>query len=78
MVLARLIARVRERTGHHLYRYLRSRLSSAQQVAVEDVRSTSSTRVSAPALVAALRQLPGYPAVSLGPTTRMAWARCTR
>ncbi len=34
-VLARLTARVRERTGRHLYRQLRSRPSPAQQAALE-------------------------------------------
>jgi TnpA family transposase len=70
-VLARLIARVRERTGRHLYRQLRARLSPAQQAALEallqvepgerltplEVLRTAPTRVSAPALVAALRRL---------------------
>ena len=70
-VLARLIARVRERTGRHLYRQLRVRLSPVQQAALEalvhvgpgerltplEVLRTAPTRVSAPALVAALRRL---------------------
>lgn len=70
-VLARLIARVRKRTGRHLYRQLRARLSPAQQAALEalvrvgpgerltplEVLRTAPTRVSAPALVAALRRL---------------------
>ena len=70
-VLARLIARVRERTGRHLYRQLHSRLSSAQQAALEalltmppggrltrlEALRTAPTRGSAPALVAALGRL---------------------
>jgi len=70
-VLARLIARVRERTGRHLYRQLRARLSPAQQATLEallqvgpgerltllEVLRTAPTRVSALALVAALRRL---------------------
>lgn len=67
-VLARLIARVRERTGRHLYRQLCARLTAAQQAALEELLvvapgqrltrlealRTAPTRVSAPALVAAL------------------------
>ncbi|SDY93918.1 Tn3 family transposase [Hymenobacter psychrophilus] len=70
-VLARLIARVRERTGRHLYRQVVARLNAPQQQALEallvalpgerltplEVLRTSPTRVSAPALVAALRRL---------------------
>lgn len=70
-VLARLIARVRERTGRHLYRQLRARLSQAQQAALEallqvgpgerltplEILRTAPTRVSAPALNTALRRL---------------------
>lgn len=33
-VLARLIARVRERTGRHIYRPLRARLTAAQETAL--------------------------------------------
>jgi len=70
-VLARLIARVRERTGRHLYRQLHTRLSGAQRAALEglltvpagerltrlEVLRTPPTRVSAPALVAALHRV---------------------
>lgn len=70
-VLARLIARVRERTGRHIYRQLAARLHATQQDALEallvvppgqrltplEVLRTSPTRVSAPALVAALQRL---------------------
>ncbi len=70
-VLACLIVRVCVRTGRHLYRQLCTRLSSVQQAALEallqveagerltplEVLRTGPTRVSAPALVAALRRL---------------------
>lgn len=68
-LLARLIARVRERTGRLLYRQLQARLSGAQRDRLDallvvspgertplEVLRTSPTRVSAPALVAALRR----------------------
>ncbi|SNS04349.1 Tn3 family transposase [Hymenobacter mucosus] len=70
-VLARLIARVRERTGRHLYHQLRNRLNPVQQEALEslllvppgqrltrlEALRTAPTRVSGPALVAALGRL---------------------
>ncbi len=70
-LLARLIARVRERTGRHLYRQLRTRLNPSQQAALETLLTvpagerlthlerlrTPPTRVSAPALAAALRRV---------------------
>ncbi|MCC3160156.1 Tn3 family transposase [Hymenobacter sp. 15J16-1T3B] len=79
-VLARLIARVRERTGRHLYRQLRARLNPAQQAVLEallrvgpgerltplEVLRTAPTRVSAPALVAALRRLDQIRALGVG------------
>ncbi|SNR88157.1 Tn3 family transposase [Hymenobacter mucosus] len=79
-VLARLIARVRERTGRHLYRQLRTRLSPVQQAALEallqvepgerltplEVLRTAPTRISAPALVAALRRLEQIRALGVG------------
>jgi len=79
-VLARLIARVRERTGRHLYRQLRTRLCPAQQAALEalltvppggrltrlEALRTAPTRVSAPALVAALRRLEQVRALRVG------------
>jgi len=82
-VLARLIARVRERTGRHLYRQLRNRLNPAQQEAVEAVLvvpagqrltrlealRTVPTRVSGPALVAALGRLDYVPRALALPDT---------
>ncbi|GAB2796427.1 TnpA family transposase [Hymenobacter luteus] len=79
-VLARLIARVRERTGRHLYRQLRSRLHPTQQSALEDLLAiapgqrltrlealrTAPTRVSGPALVAALARLDQVRALGVG------------
>ena len=79
-VLARLIARVRERTGRHIYRQLVARLNAAQQLALEallvvvpgerltplEVLRTSPTRVSAPALVAALQRLDQIRAIGVG------------
>ena len=79
-VLARLIARVRERTGQHLFRQLRTRLTPAQQAALEalltvppgqrltrlEVLRTAPTRVSAPALVAALRRVDDIRALGVG------------
>jgi len=79
-VLARLIARVRERTGRHLYRQLRNRLNPAQQEALEsllvvppgqrltrlEVLRTAPTRVSGPALVAALGRLDQVRALGVG------------
>ncbi|GAA4389571.1 Tn3 family transposase [Hymenobacter koreensis] len=70
-LLARLIARVRERTGRLLYRQLATRLTPAQQTALDTLLTvplgerrthlerlrTPPTRVSAPALVAALRRV---------------------
>jgi hypothetical protein len=70
-VLARLIARVRERTGRHLYRQLYARLTGDQRAALEalltvpagerltglELLRTPPTRVSAPALVAALHRV---------------------
>lgn len=70
-VLARLIARVRERTGRHIYRQLRARLTAAQEAALAallvvepgqrltrlEVLRTAPTRVSAPSLVAAVQRL---------------------
>ena len=78
-VLARLIARVRERTGRHIYRQLVARLHATQQEALEallvvvpgqrltplEVLRTSPTRVSAPALVAALHRLDQIRAVGV-------------
>ncbi|QKG59186.1 DUF4158 domain-containing protein (plasmid) [Hymenobacter sp. BRD128] len=82
-VLARLIARVRERTGRHIYRQLRSRLSPAQQAALEGLLlvapgqrltrleglRTAPTRVSAPALVAAVQRLDQIRALGVGDLT---------
>lgn len=79
-LLARLIARVRERTGRHIYRQLRARLSPTQQHALEALLTvpvgerltyleqlrTPPTCVSAPALVAALRRLDQVRAVGVG------------
>ena len=79
-VLARLIARVRERTGRHLYRQLRTRLTPAQQAVLEallvvepsqrltrlETLRTASTGVSAPALVAAVRRLDQVRALGVG------------
>ena len=79
-LLARLIARVRKRTGRHIYRQLRARLSSTQQHALEALLTvpagerltyleqlrTPPTRISAPALVAALRRLDQVRAVGVG------------
>jgi TnpA family transposase len=79
-VLARLIARVRERTGRHIYRQLRSRLTPVQQAALEallvvepgqrltrlEALRTAPTRVSAPALVAALGRLDQIRAIGVG------------
>lgn len=79
-VLARLIARVRERTGRHIYRQLRTRLTPAQQAVLEallvvapgqrltrlETLRTAPTRVSAPALVAAVRRLDQVRALSVG------------
>ena len=79
-VLARLIARVRERTGRHLYRQLRIRLNPAQQEALEsllvvppgqrltrlEVLRTAPTRVSGSALVAALGRLNRVRALGVG------------
>ncbi|WP_223654134.1 Tn3 family transposase [Hymenobacter psoromatis] len=70
-VLARLIARVRERTGRHLYRQLHARLTGSQRTVLEalltvpagerltklELLRTPPTRVSAPALVAALHRV---------------------
>ena len=70
-VLARLIARVRERTGRHIYRQLRARLTAAQETALAallvvepgqrltrlETLRTAPTRVSAPSLVAAVQRL---------------------
>ena len=78
-VLARLIARVRERTGRYIYRQLVARLHATQQEALEallvvvpgqrltplEVLRTSPTRVSAPALVAALHRLDQIRAVGV-------------
>lgn len=79
-LLARLIARVRERTGHLLYRQLAARLTPAQQAALEALLTvapgerltplerlrTPPTRVSAPALVAALRRVDEIRALGVG------------
>ena len=79
-VLARLIARVRERTGRHLYRQLRNRLNPVQQEALEslllvppgqrltrlEALRTAPTRVSGPALVAALGRLDYVRALGVG------------
>ena len=79
-VLARPLARVRERTGRHLYRQLRTRLTPAQQAVLEALRvvapgqrltrletlRTAPTRVSAPALVAAVRRLVQVRALGVG------------
>ena len=79
-VLARLIARVRERTGRYIYRQLVARLNATQQDALEtllvvvpgerltplEVLRTSPTRVSAPALVAALQRLGQIRALGVG------------
>ena len=79
-VLARLIARVRERTGRHLYRQLRDRLNPVQQEALKallvvppgqrltrlEVLRTAPTRVSGPALVAALGRLDQVRALGVG------------
>ncbi len=79
-LLARLIARVRERTGRALYRQLQARLSLAQRDRLDallvatpgerltplEVLRTPPTRVSAPALVAALRRLDQIRAVGVG------------
>ncbi|WP_035560189.1 Tn3 family transposase [Hymenobacter sp. IS2118] len=79
-VLARLIARVRERTGRHLYRQLRNRLNPVQQQALEsllvvppgqrltrlEALRTAPTRVSGPALVAALGRLDHVRALGVG------------
>ncbi|GAB3308594.1 Tn3 family transposase [Hymenobacter tenuis] len=79
-LLTRLIARVRERSGQHIYRHLRARLSPAQQLALEalllvpagerltplEVLRTPPTRVSAPALVVALRRVEQIRAVGVG------------
>lgn len=69
-LLARLIARVCEHSGQHVYRHLRSRLSAAQQLALEALLlvpvggrltpleglRTRPTHVSSLALMSALRQ----------------------
>ena len=79
-LLARLIARVRERTGRALYRQVQARLSGAQRDRLDallvaspgerltplEVLRTPPTRVSAPALVAALRRLDQIRAVGVG------------
>ncbi|WP_345072293.1 hypothetical protein [Hymenobacter fastidiosus] len=79
-VLARLIARVRERTGRHIYRPLRTRLTPVQQAALEallvvppgqrltrpEALRTAPTRVSGPALVAALGRLDQVRALGVG------------
>ena len=79
-VLARLIARVRERTGRHIYRQLVARLNAPQQETLEallgtlpgerltplEVLRTSPTRVSAPALVTALQRLDQIRAIGVG------------
>ena len=79
-LLARLIARVRERTGRALYRQLHARLSAAQRAELDallvapvggrltplELLRTPPTRVSAPALVAALRRLDRIRAVGVG------------
>jgi len=79
-VLARLIARVRERTGRYIYRQLRARLSPAQQAALEallvvepgqrltqlETLRTAPIRISASALVAALERLDKVRAIGVG------------
>ncbi|MDQ2769319.1 MAG: Tn3 family transposase [Bacteroidota bacterium] len=93
-VLARLIARVRERTGRHLYRQLHTRLSEAQRAALEgvltvqvgerltrlEVLRTPPTRISAPALVAALNRVDQIRAlgVSAVPVADLPEARLAR
>ena len=79
-MLPRLIARVRERTGRHLYRQLRNRLNHVQQEALEallvvppgqrltrlEALRTAPTRVSSPALVAVLVRLDHVRALGIG------------
>ena len=79
-LLARLIARVRERIGRHICRQLQTRLSTAQQLAPEalllvpagerltslEVLRMPPTRVSAPALVAALQRVEQVRTVGVG------------
>jgi len=79
-VLTRLIARVRERTGRHIYRQLRNRLNPAQQSALEallvvppgqrltrlEALRSAPTRVSGPALMAALERLDQVRALGVG------------
>ena len=79
-VLARLIARVRERIGRHIYRQLHNRLNPAQQGALEallvvkpgkrltrlEALRTAPTRVSGPALVVALGRLDHVRALGVG------------
>lgn len=93
-VLARLIARVRERTGRQIYRQLVARLNAPQQAALEallvvppgqrltslEVLRTSPTRVSAPALVAALHRLDQIRALGVSnvPTRDLPEARLAR
>lgn len=93
-VLARLIARVRERTGRHLYRQLYTRLTEPQRVALEalltvpvgerltqlELLRTPPTRVSAPALVAALHRVDQIRAlgVSAVPVADLPEARLAR
>ncbi|MFD2719765.1 Tn3 family transposase [Hymenobacter monticola] len=93
-LLARLIARVRERTGRHLYRQLRTRLNPPQQAALETLLTvpagerlthlerlrTPPTRVSAPALAAALRRVDEIRAlgVSAVPVADLPEARLAR
>jgi len=93
-VLARLIARVRERTGRHLYRQLHSRLNGDQRAALAalltvpagerltqlELLRTPPTRVSAPALVAALHRVDQIRAlgVSTVPVADLPEARLAR
>ncbi|WP_206680757.1 DUF4158 domain-containing protein [Hymenobacter polaris] len=93
-VLARLIARVRERTGRHLYRQLHARLTGPQRTALAarltvpagerltqlELLRTSPTRVSAPALVAALHRVEQIRALGVGtiPVADLPEARLAR
>jgi len=79
-VLARLIARIRERTGQQTYRQLAARLTPVQRDQLEallvvapgdrlsrlEQLRTAPTRVSGPALVAALQRLDQIRAVGVG------------
>jgi hypothetical protein len=93
-VLARLIARVRERTGRHLYRQLHARLTGPQRTALAallivpagerlthlELLRTPPTRVSAPALVAAMQRVDQIRAlgVSAVPVADLPEARLAR